>query len=535
MNVMKFLTSALFVRSVTAFAPLKTPSLRSSIRSASSLSSSSTSAAAAAASDSSSDGATAFDYDFVVIGGGSGGVRASRIASSHGARTLLLETQLQHGAPNYSAIGGTCVNVGCVPKKLMVFAARYPAEIAEAAGYGWVGASSGTFDWQQFMVYKDREISRLNAVYKDVILGRAGVEIMEGLGALNGPNTVNVQLSNGETRSVTAKNILVATGGWPFKPDIPGAEHTITSNEIFYLKDQPKRIVCVGGGFIAAEFASIMDGLGSDVTLMYRGDLFLRGFDMDMRQHLKEEMERNTNIDLQFNTNPAEIVKNSDGTLTVLTEDGSKIECDAVMMATGRKGKIDTLNLESAGVHSANSFIPVNEYSQTNVANIYAVGDVTDRIALTPVALMEGHRLADTLFGGMDRKVDHDVVASTVFTNPELGTCGYTEDEAAAKFRDIAVYKSKFRAMKHSFPGSEVYSLFKIIVDSKTDKVVGCHLATDGAGEMIQGVAIAMKMGATKADFDATIGIHPTSAEELVTMRTPSYLYKDGKKVEQVE
>jgi glutathione reductase (NADPH) len=527
MNVMKFLTSALLVRSVTAFAPLKTPSLRSSILRG---------GAASASSMSMSTSTTAmdpnYDYDFVVIGGGSGGVRASRIASSHGAKTLLLETQLQHGAPNYSAIGGTCVNVGCVPKKLMVFAARYPAEIREAAGYGWQGAGPGTFDWKQFMVYKDKEISRLNAVYKDVILGKAGVEIMEGFGTLNGPNTVDVKLSNGETHSVTAKNILVATGGWPFKPDIPGAEHTITSNEIFYLPEQPKRIVCVGGGFIAAEFASIMDGLGSEVTLMYRGDLFLRGFDMDMRMHLKEEMERNTGIDLQFNTNPAEIIKNDDGTLTVVTEDGNKIECDAVMMATGRKGKIDTLNLESAGVHSAHSFIPVNEYSQTNVANIYAVGDVTDRIALTPVALMEGHRLADTLFGGMDRKVDHDVVASTVFTNPELGTCGYTEEEAAAKFQNIAVYKSKFRAMKHSFPGSELYSLFKIIVDTKTDKVVGCHLATDSAGEMIQGVAIAMKMGATKADFDATIGIHPTSAEELVTMRTPSYLYKDGKKVE---
>jgi glutathione reductase (NADPH) len=525
---MKFLTSSsalasasLLVRSVTAFTPPHPPSLRSMIRS-----STSSIARQAAAADG------VFDYDFVVIGGGSGGVRASRIAASHGAKTLLLETQLQHGAPNYSAIGGTCVNVGCVPKKLMVFASRYPADISEAAGYGWQGAVPGEFDWKQFMVYKDKEISRLNAVYKDVILGKAGVEIMEGSGTLNGPNTVDVALANGETVTVTAKYILVATGGWPFKPNIPGMEHTITSNEIFYLKEQPKRIVIVGGGFIAAEFASIMDGLGSAVTLMYRSDLFLRGFDMDMRVHLKEEMQRNTKIDIQFNTNPAEVIKNADGSLTVLTEDGAKIECDSVMMATGRKGQIDKLNLDSAGVTNKNSFIPVNEYSQTNVENIYAVGDVTDRIALTPVALMEGHRLADTLFGGMDRKVDHETVASTVFTNPELGTCGFTEEEAAAKFKDIAVYKSKFRAMKHSFPGSEYYSLFKVIVDSKTDKVVGCHLATDNAGEMIQGVAIAMKMGATKADFDATIGIHPTSAEELVTMRTPSYLYKDGKKVE---
>jgi glutathione reductase (NADPH) len=444
-----------------------------------------------------------------------------------------VEGQLQHGAPNYSAIGGTCVNVGCVPKKLMVFAGRYPSEIGEAVGYGWEGATPGKFNWKTFMKYKDEEITRLNNVYNNFVLGKAGVEVIEGYGKLHGKHTVDVTLSNGETKSITSRKILIAVGGWPYKPDIPGVEHAITSNEIFYLEEQPKRIVCVGGGFIALEFASIMDGLGSEVTLMYRGDLFLRGFDHDIREHLKEEMERNTGINLQFNTNPAEIIKNEDGSLTVLTDDGKKIECDAVMMATGRKGKIDKLNLESAGVHSKDSFIPVDDYSKTNVDNIYAVGDVTNRIALTPVALMEGHRLADTLFGGMDRKVDHDMVASTVFTNPEIGTVGYTEREAAERFKDITVYKSKFRPMKHSFPKSEMYTLFKLIVDSKTDRVVGCHIATDGAGEMIQGVGIALKMGATKADFDATIGIHPTSAEELVTMRTPSYHYKDGKKVEE--
>jgi len=336
----------------------------------------------------------------------------------------------------------------------------------------------------------------------------------------------------GEKVTITAKNILVAVGGWPFKPDIPGIEHTITSNEIFYLKEQPKRIVCVGGGFIAVEFASIMDGLGSDVTLMYRGDLFLRGFDQDMREHLRDEMVRNTKIDVQFNTNPVEIIKNDDGSLTVVTESGEKVECDQVLYATGRKGKIDTLNLESAGVTTEGSFIPVDEYSRTNVPSIYAVGDVTDRIALTPVALMEGHRLADTVFGGMDRPVDHEYVAATVFTTPEIGTVGYTEEEAAAKFGDIDVYRTRFRPMAHSFPKSEMYTLFKIIVDRETDRVVGCHCATDGAGELIQGVGIAVKMGATKADFDNTIGVHPTSAEELVTMRTPSYHYKDGVKVE---
>jgi glutathione reductase (NADPH) len=414
----------------------------------------------------------------------------------------------------------------------MVFAGRYPAEIAEAAGYGWEGATAGKFNWETFMKSKDTEITRLNKVYNDVILANAGVEVQQGKGQLNGPNTVDIELPDGSTKSVTAENVLIAVGGWPFKPDIPGAEHTITSNEIFYLEQQPKRMVIVGGGFIALEFASIMDGLGSEVTLMYRGDLFLRGFDQDVREHLRDEMIRNTGIDVQFNTNPVEIIKNDDGSFTVVTGDGSKVECDAVMMATGRKGKIDILNLESAGVHTEKSFIPVDEYSRTNVPNVYAVGDITDRMALTPVALMEGHRLADTLYGGMDRPVDHEYIASTVFTNPEIGTIGYTEEEAAKKFKDIAVYKTRFRAMKHAFPQSESYTFFKLIVDSKTDRVVGCHLATDGAGEMMQGIGIAVKMGATKAQFDNTIGIHPTSAEELVTMRTPSHHYKDGKKVE---
>lgn len=472
------------------------------------------------------------EYDLVVIGGGSGGVRCSRIAAGYGAKTALLETQLNHGAPNYSAIGGTCVNVGCVPKKLMVFASRYPGEIAEAEGYGWKGATAGTFDWETFIKSKDEEITRLNNVYQKNVLGSAGVEIIEGKGKFIDEHTIHVDLASGETKELKAKHIVVATGGWPFKPDIPGIEHTITSNEIFYLKEQPKRFVSIGGGFIALEFANIMDGLGSEVTLMYRGDLFLRGFDHDVRVHMKEEIERNTGIDLQFNTNPAEIIKNDDGSLTVVTEDGKRVECDCVLMATGRKGQTSTLNLEAAGVKSSKSFIPVDDYSKTNVDHIYAVGDVTDRIALTPVALMEGHRLADTVFGGKDRPVDHAMVASTVFTTPEVGTVGYSEEEAVGKFKDVAVYKTRFRPMKHSFPKSEAYSFFKLIVDSKTDKVLGCHVATDGAGEMIQGVAIAVKMGATKADFDATIGIHPTSAEELVTMRTPSYRYENGVKVE---
>ncbi len=329
-------------------------------------------------------------------------------------------------------------------------------------------------------------------------------------------------------------------GGWPHKPnDVPGIEHAITSNEVFYLEEQPRRMVIVGGGFIALEFACIMDGLGTDVTLMYRGDLFLRGFDMDMRVHLREEMERNTNVKLMFNADPGMIEKADDGTLVVTDRDGNAMECDAVMYATGRRGKISNLNLDdpAVGVSTASigNFIPVDEYSRTNVPSVYAVGDVTNRMALTPVALMEGHRLADNLFGGKDRRVDHDYVASTVFTTPEIGTVGYTEEEAVAKFRDVDVYRNRFRAMKHSFPKSEAYSLFKIIVETRTGRVVGCHIATEGAGEMIQGVAIAVKMGATKEDFDNTIGVHPTSAEELVTMRTPSYYYRDGVRLEKLD
>jgi glutathione reductase (NADPH) len=383
---------------------------------------------------------------------------------------------------------------------------------------------------------KYQEITRLNNVYNNFVLKNAGVEVIEATGKLSGPNSVTVrETATGKTSELTAKHILIAVGGWPFKPSIPGIEHAITSNEIFYLKEQPKRIVVVGGGFIALEFASIMDGLGSDVTLMYRGDLFLRGFDMDMREHLKEEMEKNSGIDVRFNTDPVEIKKTEDGSLIVLDGEGGETACDAVLYATGRNGKIDGLGLETAGVETKGSFIPVDDYSRTNVPSVYAVGDVTNRIALTPVALMEGHRLADTLFGGKDRPVDHEFVASTVFTTPEIGTVGYTEEEAAAKFGDIDVYRNRFRAMKHSFPGSETYSLFKLIVESKTQRVVGCHVATDGAGEMVQGVAIAIKMGASKEDFDNTIGIHPTSAEELVTMRTPSYYYRGGAKVDKLE
>jgi len=380
--------------------------------------------------------------------------------------------------PNYSAIGGTCVNVGCVPKKLMVFASRYPGSIAEAKGYGWDGAQSGTFSWETFMEAKNKEISRLNNVYTEFVLKKAGVEICEGIGKLNGKNSVVIALTAGGTKKVSAKNILICVGGWPFKPNIPGIEHTITSNEIFYLKEQPKHIVIVGGGFIACEFAQIMNGLGTKVTLMYRKDLFLRGFDYDMLKHIYEEMSRNTDIDIRFNTNPTEIIKNDDDSFTVVTGPGEndRMNCDQVMYATGRKGKSDNIGLETVPeLHTKGSFIPVDEYSRTNVPGIYAVGDITDRMALTPVALMEGHCLADTVFGGMDRPSDHEYVASTVFTNPELGSVGYTEEAAVEKFNNIWVFKTRFKPMAHSFPKTEMYTMMKVIVDSATDRVVGCH------------------------------------------------------------
>jgi len=472
-------------------------------------------------------------YDLVVIGGGSGGVRASRIAASHGAKVAMIDLSLEHGPPNYSAIGGTCVNVGCVPKKLMVYASKYREEFSDAEGYGWSAVSpKPKFDWDAFMVKKNKEISRLNGIYGRM-LGNAGVEIIEGKGSFLSKNEVLVQKSDGSESTISGENIVVAVGGWPFKPDIPGIEHAITSNEVFYLEKQPERVIIVGGGYIAVEFACILHGMGSEVTLMYRGDKFLRGFDEDCRDHLASELGK-TSLDLKFKTNPSKIEKNPDGTFSVQTEAGDMFECDAVMYATGRDcvATTKTLGLDKAGVKSGKGgFIPVDEYSKTNVDNIYAIGDITDRMALTPVALHEGHCLADTLYGGKDRKPDHKYIASAVFSQPEIGNVGYTEDDAVKEFKNVTVYKSTFKPMAYSFTGREVKMLMKLVVDDNTDRVVGVHICGSGAGEMIQGVGIAVKMGATKAEFDQTIGVHPTSLEELVTMRTPSHSYKNGARV----
>mmetsp|Transcript_21505 Transcript_21505/g.42246 ORF Transcript_21505/g.42246 Transcript_21505/m.42246 type:complete len:489 (-) Transcript_21505:215-1681(-) len=470
-------------------------------------------------------------YDLVVIGGGSGGVRGSRIAATHGAKVALIEASYHHGPPSYAAIGGTCVNVGCVPKKLMVYGSMFSHEFHSAEQYGWSGINNPTHDWKAFMEKKNKEIDRLNGIYGR-ILGNAGVETKEGIGRLKSAHEVVVTSPTGEEEVLTTERILISVGGWPYKPDIPGADLAITSNEIFYLPERPERMIVVGGGYIAIEFAMIMAGFGSKVTLMYRRDLFLRGFDRDVRKHLADEMSRVPNLELKFNTNPAKIEENPDKTIKVTTDDGDEYETDCIMLATGRVPKTKDLGLEEAGVKlRKDGAIPVDEYSKTNVDNIFAVGDVTDRIQLTPVALMEGHCFADTVFGGMDRKPDHEYVPSAVFAGAnEIGSCGLSEEDAVDKYSNVTIFKSTFKPMLHTLTGVDTKILMKIIVATETDKVVGVHICGEHAAEMIQSVAIAMKMGATKKDFDSTVGLHPSAAEELVTMRTPSYRYVDGQK-----
>jgi glutathione reductase (NADPH) len=446
-----------------------------------------------------------YDYDLFVIGAGSGGTRASRIAATHGARVAVAEDLY---------LGGTCVNVGCVPKKLMVYAAHFAEDFEDAAGFGWI-VGERAHDWATLIANKDKEIARLNGVYRRLIEG-AGARIYDARATLKDAHTVEV---GGET--VTAETILVATGGWPSVPDIPGREHVITSNEVFHLDEMPERVIVVGGGYIAVEFAGIFHGLGAEVCQLYRGPLFLRGFDNDCREFLAEEMLKK-GIDLRFNSVVRMITKRADGTLTVDLADEETIECDAILYATGRHPNTAGLGLEAAGVKTGESgAIIVDAEWRTNVPNIYAIGDVTDRIQLTPVAIAEGHALADRLYGPGGRDVSYEFVASTVFSQPNLGTVGYTEAAARERCGEIDVYKSAFRPMKHTLSGRDERTLMKLVVERETGRVVGVHMVGPDAGEIIQGFAVALKAGATKAMFDATIGIHPTSAEEFVTMRTP--------------
>ncbi len=448
------------------------------------------------------------DVDLCVIGGGSGGVRAARIAANYGAKVVVVEEY---------RMGGTCVIRGCVPKKLMVYASHIHQEIEDAAGFGWT-IPSATFDWPTLIANKDKEIARLEAAYTTNV-EKSGAKVIKARAVMDGANTL--RLSTGET--VKAKYVLIATGGAPNHGDtIPGLEYVISSNEVFHLEKLPKRIVIQGGGYIALEFANIFAGLGSDVTVVYRGENILRGFDEDVRAHVRGEMEA-AGINILTGCHVAKVEKHGE-VFTAQMSNGSSIAADQVMFAIGRHPNIKGLGLEKAGValNPMNGGIAVNEFSQTNVPNVYAVGDVTHRINLTPVAIREGHAFADSVFGKRPTRVDHSGIPTAVFSQPQVGTVGLTEAEARAQFTHVDIYKANFKPIKATLSGNTSRVLMKLIVDASTDRILGCHIVSSDAAETIQVVAIAIKMKATKADFDATIAVHPTSAEELVTMRTPT-------------
>jgi len=450
------------------------------------------------------------DVDLFVIGAGSGGVRAARVAGEHGARVAIAEEY---------RVGGTCVIRGCVPKKLLVYASRFAQEFEDAAGFGWT-VPEPTFDWPTLIANKDREIDRLEGAYV-ATLAKAGAEIIRSRATVEDAHTV--RLADG--RRVTAEYILVATGGSPsFGPPIPGIEHVISSNEAFHLEAMPRRILIQGGGYIAVEFACIFAALGSRVTLVYRGESILRGFDDDVRHHVRHAMEER-GIDVICGRTVAEITQ-SGAAHPVKLSDDRWIDVDKVMFATGRLPNVKGLGLEAAGVKVApNGGIAVNELSQTSVPNIYAVGDVTNRVNLTPVAIREGHAFADTVFGGRPVKVDHANVPTAVFADPEVGVIGLTEAQARERYPQVDIYKANFRPLKATLSGNRSRVMMKLVVDGASGRVLGCHIVGEGAGEMIQVFGIAMKMGATKADIDATMAVHPTSAEELVTMRKPAARY----------
>jgi glutathione reductase (NADPH) len=445
-----------------------------------------------------------FDYDLFVIGAGSGGVRASRVAAGLGARVGICEE---------SRVGGTCVIRGCVPKKLLVYAAHYGEDLDDSRAYGW-DVPEPRFDWSRLIANKDREIDRLNGVYISM-LDKAGVDLFEERGVMEDDHTVRV----GERR-VTARHILIATGGRPVKPDIPGAELAITSDEAFHLSSLPERVVVVGGGYIGVEFAGIFNGLGSQVTQIYRRDRILRGFDGDVRDAVTEGM-RERGVDLRTEVNVTAIER--DGTaLRISLTDGTDIRADQVMFATGRNPHTRDLGCDAAGVElDDRGAVRVDEYSASTAASVHAVGDVTDRLALTPVALMEGQALARTLFGDARVAPDHVNVPSAVFSLPPVGSVGMSE-EAAREHGDLRIYRARFRPMRHTMTGREDRSLMKLVVDAASDRVVGCHMVGEDAPEIVQGMAVGVKAGLTKAQFDDTVGIHPTAGEEFVTMRTPA-------------
>ena len=447
-----------------------------------------------------------YEQDLFVIGAGSGGVRAGRLAAALGKRVVVAENRY---------LGGTCVNVGCIPKKLLVYAAHFAEDFEDAQrGYGWT-LGPRSFDWATLIDKKNAEIERLNGIY-DGLLEDAGAEQIWGRAMITGPHEVTI----GE-RVVTAEHILVATGGWPDVPDFPGRELAITSNEVFHLKERPRRILIVGGGYIAVEFAGIMNGLGARVTQLYRGPLFLSGFDLDVREVLAEEI-RKKGVELRFDTNVTALEKAPDGSLRATLTDGSTEEADQVLFATGRRPSTANLGLEDVGVKTnEKGAIVVDEFSRSSVPSIHAVGDVTGRIALTPVAIHEAVCLVRTLFEGKPTAPVHENVPAAVFSQPPVGTVGLTEAQARERFPKVDVYRSRFSPLKHTLTGGNETTMMKLIVDRASDRVLGLHMVGADAGEILQGFAVAIQCGATKAQFDATVSIHPTSAEELVTMRQP--------------
>lgn len=447
-----------------------------------------------------------FDYDLLVIGAGSGGVRLARMAAATGARVAVAEDRY---------LGGTCVNVGCVPKKLFVYASELLEQVHDSAGFGWSHSGRLDFNWKTLVANKNAEIERLNGIYEN-LLQTPGVEIISGRARFINNKTVEI---NGD--HISAEHIVIATGGWPFVPDFPGAELAITSNEIFYLEDLPSKAVVLGGGYIAVEFAGILAGLGVETSLVYRGDLFLRGFDQEVREFVKQEMTKK-GINLVFNDNISEISESDSGDLHVNLESGQEIQCGLVLAATGRRPHTHDLGIEHTDVElNDRGEVVVDTSFNSSVPGIYALGDVTGGTQLTPIALAEGMYLCDQLFGSKTfPPVDYENIATAVFCQPNVGTVGLSEEQARERFDKIDVYVSDFRALKHTLSGSNERTLMKMIVESDTQKVVGVHMVGHEAGEIMQGIAVAIKAGATKTHFDQTIGIHPTAAEEFVTMRT---------------
>lgn len=447
-----------------------------------------------------------YDFDMITIGAGSGGVRASRLAGSYGARSAVVEED---------RVGGTCVLRGCIPKKLLVYSSHYGEHLADSVNYGWTHEGTN-FDWRTLIENKNAELDRLNGIYMRILRDN-NVTLLEGRGKLVDTHTVEVSGKN-----YTAENILIAVGGWPSMPDLPGIEHAVSSNEALDLPKFPEHVVVVGGGYIAVEFAGIFHGLGAKVTQLYRRDLILRGFDEDARRHLMDEMIKR-GVGVRCETDIESIEKNGERyCLRLKGGEGEILECDLIMYATGRAPNTKGLGLEEVGVElKDNGAIKVDEWNRSSIENIYAVGDVTDRVQLTPVAIQEGRAVTETLFNNNPVTVDFRGIPSAVFSTPPVGTVGLTEAQARDEYDEIDVYISTFKPLVHTLSGRDERTMMKLIVDRASDRVVGCHMVGPEAAEIIQGIAIAMKVGATKAQFDATIGIHPSTAEEFVTMREP--------------